>query len=338
MRRLDPVPALRDGPPEPEWPARAIALDAERMAPRLAEALRIRPERAAGARPEARLLKETGGRRCVIRYRLGRALAIGKLYRDPARGERSHRRLLALRESLGTAAASCVPEPLGWLPELGLLLQEWRGDGDLRDALAAGEAIRAGERAAGWLAALHAAEPLAGLKRRTLAYEVARLARFADALAGRSDGSASALREAREGLSAAAAKLPAYGLAMIHKDFYYAHVLWDGAGLSILDFDELSLGDPAFDVGHFLAHLERLAQRLPAQTGILAAVGQSFLRAYPAPQSAGFRARVAFYRGWAALKLAATEARRGEPGWERRAEGLLARAALHAGSSARGGA
>ena len=320
------------------WPARAVALDAERMAPHLARALRVGPGDAARARPEATLLKETGGRRCVIRYRLGQAIAIGKLYRDRERGGRAYQRLRALRTSLAADAASGIPEPLAWLSELGLLLQEWRGDGDLRAGLASGEALRSAEGAAAWLAALHAAPALPGLKQRTLAYELTRIARFRDAVASCLDGGGSALREACRELSNAAATLAAYPVAMIHKDFYYAHVLWNGVRVSILDFDELSVGDPAFDVGHFLGHLERLADRLPEQAGAVHAASERFLRAYPAAPDPGFAARVLFYRAYAALKLAATEARRAPPGWRRSTESLVVRAASHAGTLARKGA
>jgi aminoglycoside phosphotransferase (APT) family kinase protein len=318
----------------PEWPARAVALDAERMLPQLARALRVGAE-GARARPEATLVKETAGRRCVIRYRLGAALAVGKLYRDPERGARAYERVRALRRALVASAASGIPEPLAWLPELGLLLQEWRGPDDLRAGLASGAAARGAEVAAAWLGALHAAPPPPGLKRRTLDYELRRLASFAAAVAGRTEAGAGALREASEGLTAAAAAFPAYALATIHKDFYYAHVLWDGARVSIVDFDELSIGDPAFDVGHFVGHLERLADRLPAQERAAHDAAERFLGAYPAAREPAFAARIAFYRGYAALKLAATEAYRAEPDWKRSTEALVARAAGHARRLAR---
>lgn len=321
----------------PDWTAREVALDAERLAPRLAEALP--GDRARGATPhaEAQLLKENAGRRCVIRYRLGGGARLaGKLYRDRERGERCYRRLVALRASLGAGPARCIPAPLAWLPDLGLLLQEWRDGGDLREALARGEAPRAAEAAAGWLAALHASPPPPGLKQRTLAYEVSRLHRFAETAERGVGRSWPALREARDGLAAAAATLGAYAPAAIHKDFYYAHVLWDGSGLSVLDFDELSVGDPAFDVGHFLGHLDRLAERAPERAAALPGVGERFLGAHPAARAPGFAARVAFYRGYTAMKLAATEVRRAEPGWERRGDLFVARAAALARELARG--
>ena len=43
-----------------------------------------------------------------------------------------------------------------------------------------------------------------------------------------------------------------YHETMIHRDFYDAQVLWDSARAWIVDFDQLSVGDPALDLGHFV--------------------------------------------------------------------------------------
>ena len=47
----------------------------------------------------------------------------------------------------------------------------------------------------------------------------------------------------------------------IHKDFHYGHIVVDG-GLKVIDFDEMRLGDPNFDLAHFCANLHLLAYRL----------------------------------------------------------------------------
>jgi hypothetical protein len=41
----------------------------------------------------------------------------------------------------------------------------------------------------------------------------------------------------------------------IHRDFYLDHVLLDGDRLYLIDFDLFCMGDPALDIGNFLAHL-----------------------------------------------------------------------------------
>ncbi len=177
-----------------------------------------------------------------------------------------------------------------------------------------------------------------GLKRRTLEYEVKRLGQFSDQVAQHTPGGSSALTRARVDLVKAAGRLGSFEPTVIHKDFYHAHVLWDGAQLSVLDFDELSVGDPAFDVGHFLTHMERQRWLLPDQARVLGAAAQRFADAYPGIDEPGFQDRVAFYRGYAALKLAATEARRGRPGWAERAVTLLEYAGDQAARIGRSGA
>lgn len=46
-------------------------------------------------------------------------------------------------------------------------------------------------------------------------------------------------------------------MSPIHGDFYAKQVLLRADGVGVLDFDESALGDPASDLGNFIAHLER---------------------------------------------------------------------------------
>ena len=49
----------------------------------------------------------------------------------------------------------------------------------------------------------------------------------------------------------------------IHRDFYPAQVIVNGARLYLIDFDLYCLGDPALDVGNFIGHMteESLRER-----------------------------------------------------------------------------
>ena len=118
---------------------------------------------------------------------------------------------------------------------------------------------------------------------------------------------------------------------MIHKDYYHAHVLWDGRGVWVVDFDELAVGDPAFDVAHFLAHLEYHAQRWNADAAPWSEAAAHFRAAYPAAEAGQrFDARLRFYAAYTLLKLAATVARRKREGWERLVRSLAASACREA--------
>jgi hypothetical protein len=208
------------------WTALSTALDPDRMHSVLTGALGRREVRGddafvamppADARLGARVLKHKHGRRCVIRYALsGRedgeaGDAVGKVYRDEARAERMYRRVQGLRRRLPDPEARCIPAPLGYLRELGLVLQEWRPGRDLRHALAEPTAQQACARSAHWLAALHAAAPLEGLKHRTLDYELTRIEKFRSAIRARAGAEVPAgLAAACHGLQAAAARLGPY--------------------------------------------------------------------------------------------------------------------------------
>ena len=51
------------------------------------------------------------------------------------------------------------------------------------------------------------------------------------------------------------ASVPAPKTCGIHRDFYPAQVIVDGARLNLIDFDLYCLGDPALDVGNFIGHM-----------------------------------------------------------------------------------
>ena len=42
---------------------------------------------------------------------------------------------------------------------------------------------------------------------------------------------------------------------MVHRDFYHDQVIADGDVCRLVDLDLVAVGDPALDIGNFLAHL-----------------------------------------------------------------------------------
>jgi aminoglycoside phosphotransferase (APT) family kinase protein len=135
------------------------------------------------------------------------------------------------------------------------------------------------------------------------------------------------LAAARDRLFTLLADPPRTNLTTIHRDYYYANVLWDGHSLCVIDLDQLRIGDPALDVAHFAAHLDVLAYR---QTGDIAAYREqsaTFVGAYrPALGAPPVADRLPIYRAYTFLKLAATEVTREREGW-RDATEAMARAA-----------
>src|SRR5207245_8306342 len=101
------------------------------------------------------------------------------------------------------------------------------------------------------------------------------------------------------------ARLPAEPPLFTHGDFKSEHVWATPGGPTLIDFDTCRLGDPALDVGKFLAHL-RLWHLAHDQAG-LTRVQERFLAGYApgAPEARLLRARL-----WEAVELVKITARR----------------------------
>lgn len=326
--------------PAPALAALSVALDPESVLPLLARAAGSSGATARNADVRTAVLSHKAGRRCVIRYEWiepgaaqgasSRSL-VGKLYADERRAARAYERMIQLRGQPWQAAEPSVPAPLLFVPELGLILQECVQGADLRRAVA-GTHESPFALAARWLGRLHRAPPVAGLKERSLDHELSRIDAWQAEIAPQLPADpASRLHDARERWRNFARDLAPPERVMIHKDYYLAHVLWDGRGVWVVDFDELAVGDPAFDVAHFLAHLEYHAQRSNAEPAPWSEAAACFRGAYPAAQAGrSFDARLRFYAAYTFLKLAATVLRRRREGWERLAGSLAASACREA--------
>ncbi len=116
-------------------------------------------------------------------------------------------------------------------------------------------------------------------------------------------------------------RLPQEPPAFTHGDLKAEHFWTTSYGLTLMDFDMCCLGDPALDLGQFLADL-RLCQDRHGQVGIEEAETR-FLDAYmqAAPRSRLLRARL-----FEALELVRVAGRRislTDPNWESRVERLV---------------
>lgn len=68
--------------------------------------------------------------------------------------------------------------------------------------------------------------------------------------------------------------------ATLHRDFYDKQVLSGAGGTTLVDVDTLATGDPAQDVGNFLAHLVVRAGQEPGSAGLMAEAARAFLAGY----------------------------------------------------------
>ncbi len=90
----------------------------------------------------------------------------------------------------------------------------------------------------------------------------------------------------------------------IHRDFHERQVLVHiepdaPPRLGVIDFDTLSIGDPALDLGNMLAHLSAAGERDQASADFIARLGDALLRGYQADHETHDRVLA-----WEALSLA----------------------------------
>jgi aminoglycoside phosphotransferase len=105
------------------------------------------------------------------------------------------------------------------------------------------------------------------------------------------------LREAFEQCKAMLLQCKPERLALIHRDFHEGQVLTDGETATMLDFDTAATGDPAQDIGNFLAHLD-FAAIMAGRTS--SEETDVFLGAY----GSSHRQRTAAHRSATLLRLA----------------------------------
>ncbi len=295
-------------------PILRLALDVRSMAPALAQLLDALHSTPAGEPPRlsyARLLAYKQGNRGIISYTLeterGAELTVlGKLYPQPMQVTRVHSILDGLYHQAFTDRPGLeVPKPLGMVLDLSMLVYLPVEGTALDEVLFGPEAVEAVSRTAEWLDALHAASlPLD--RKLQPATEVVNLQAWA-ALVGRthpSEGTRAARLAAD--LEATASRLPMTGETVIHKDFHYKHVLVEepGLGVRVIDFDEVRLGDPMYDVAHFSAHLRLLACRNPRHAGSIAALEGTFLDVYAEQSGRVLGHSFFWYATYTCLKIA----------------------------------
>jgi aminoglycoside phosphotransferase (APT) family kinase protein len=262
---------------------------------------------------------------------------IGKLYRSRRRARRAYERMKALRSTApGGCSVPSIPRCLLSVRPLGLFFQEWVDGTELDHIVAADGGAAPLELAAQWLLRLHASPAPEGLTVVSRDRTLEKVDAWCETAAAQLPESATRLGRARASFRKRAAGTPSAVGALVHKDYYHAQVLWDGTRIWVLDFDELSLGDPALDVGHFLAHLEYKAYlKTGSEQGYRASTALFAARyADHAPPDLG--ERLPLYKAYTFLKLAHTEVVRRRDSWRPRARVLIELALRELGARAYG--
>ena len=258
------------------------------------------------------ILKYNPGRRCVIAYEMAhkghddhKKTFIGKVFRDQQGMEYFNlQKELWLRGFHPNAVdAVTVPEPIAYIPELHMLLQEQSPGLTLDDHLDAPNFEDKVRASAAALAKLHACD-IKPVKTYSLDSELANLRQWAEELERLRPELSARFREQLFRLEALADTLPPSELTPVHRDFHYGQILFSDSRITVIDLDLLALGDPAIDVANFAAHLQFLAVQFLSDPHELDGMAELFVKEYKnCHGTAQLDSRLTFYEAATFFRL-----------------------------------
>lgn len=278
---------------------------------------------------EVRVLRHHEGKRCVFeaawRGPQWAGSCIGKVYaEDRADVHRAMCRIA--RAGFSRDADLSIPEPIAYVPELRLHVQESVPGRSVTELFLSGDPSdhRTGaERCGEWLARLHTLGPRTAPMLDLVAYRssIDRWARrIAEASARDTSERAACLRDR---LQAAMASLVDVGGCASHGSFTHHQVITGRRRTVAFDWDDHVVADPAFDVARFVVGLRRLALRMLPSIRALDHAAEAFLESYRSARLAHVHENFAFYGAAICLRLAKKDVRRKAEGWAEKAASTL---------------
>ncbi len=211
-------------------------------------------------------------RRAVLKLTLaetddrGRATVIVAKAMHPRKAKRfseRHANLLRAMLETGGREQMTIPEIYDLNSDDGLVFMEFAVGKTVHELIGSGAEFIAGCGEAGQLlSALHS-HPASDLSRHTASMELEQLRALADSVGAVRP---SLVDRVREQIDTADSQLPCLtnsAPVRLHMDFYDKQVLYGGGRATLIDFDNMALGDAARDVGNFLAHLDFRSVQMP---------------------------------------------------------------------------
>jgi len=257
---------------DPAMPSNRDALDPGVIAPILSRLIGVSGQPVpARALKSIRALRHKPGRRCVIEYCFRTGLEHGRqdtyrfIGKKRARGLdlRTFRVNAALYSNgfgQGCPDGIEVPQPIGCIPELNMWIQRSVSGQNPFPLFHKNEDPTVGKRIAGLLFKLHSAN-VPSKRQHDLQDEMTiletQLGKVADSNAHMKERIHAVLSACRDLCDNA----PEPRYTGIHRDFYHDQVLVRPGKIYLLDLDLYCIGDPALDLGNFIAHIEEQSLR-----------------------------------------------------------------------------
>jgi hypothetical protein len=291
-------------------PVLEVALNVEAMTERLGPLLQsLASGSGTPAVKYAKLLAYKQGNRGLIHYDVTgtiygeQCVVLGKLYPELNQANRVNATMQALWNEVFVGSAQLgIPQPLGCLSELSMLLYIPAEGEFLGDVINSEQILHYMELAGAWLGRLHQYRlPLD--RKLQIANELVNLQAWAALIGHKYPDQAEAATRVANHLKESANVLEFESHAPVHKDFHYGHIVVDG-GLKVIDFDEMRLGDPNFDLAHFCANLHLLAYRANNSPFQFSALQSEFLNAYSRYTGWAPNERFIYFYAYTCLKIA----------------------------------
>jgi thiamine kinase-like enzyme len=242
---------------------------------------------------------------------------VGKLDVD-----RSAQHLFARSLAMWRAARGRIElvPPVGYLPSLGLFLQERLEGTRLADLATGARLAKRARQVAHAAATLHGLElPLRS--RRGPSREAATVHRWGGLLSAIRPDSAPRVRRLCDRIAADLENRVSI-TGPVHADLHPANLLVSGERLVLIDLDNAALGDRLLDVGRFLAALRTTSFRVHGRADGLAEAEEAFLAKY-LELSGEDESRARLFEAACLITSAVTGFRLQRQDWQRSADALI---------------
>ena len=200
---------------------------------------------------------------------------------------------------------------------------EWLPGVALRDIVKEAELDTAAlSRVGAALANLHG-QKATGLAKRTRESEFDHLRRQTDMIDWLCPHLAPLANRVTARISSQLAQLPVQHRP-VHGDFNDKQILLSEDRVAILDLDEAAAGDPAYDLGLFIAHLERYALIGELEPSQVARLAEALVHGYGDASGRPLPGHVELYIAFGLVQLAVEPFRTLDPDWADKIEAMLA--------------